>query len=158
MLEKAQEVFDRIPVHDVISWTTLIAGYAEVEESEKAFHAFNRMREAGKTPDDITFLSVMTLCSHIGLVSKGEKYYEEMSKEYGMALSSEHLSCLINLFSRVGDLDRAIALFKEIPSSGAVCRIVLNGSRSWGNIGLGKEVFDLHVLKQNKGTTMIANM
>ena len=146
MIVKAQEVFDRLPVHDVISWTTLIAGYAELEKSDYAFHVFNRMREEGEKPDDITFLSVMTVCSHLGLVSKGEKYYEEMRKEYAIIPTSEHLSCLINLFSRAGDLSRVISLMKEIPDSRAVCHIVLDGSLRWGNIELGKQVFDQYVL------------
>ena len=36
LLTKAQKVFDRIPVRDVVSWTSIIAGYAEHGHREVA--------------------------------------------------------------------------------------------------------------------------
>jgi pentatricopeptide repeat protein len=95
---------------------------------------FDDKREQGESPDEVVFPNVMTVCSHLGMVSKGEKYYEEMSKEYGIMLSDEHLSWFVDLFSRVGELDRTITVLKQrLPSSSdAVCCIMLDCIQRWG--------------------------
>ena len=49
-LRKAKEVFDRIPARDVVSWTALIAGYAQNECDEDALECYRSMRAEGLSP------------------------------------------------------------------------------------------------------------
>jgi pentatricopeptide repeat protein len=45
------------------------------------------MIASGIRPNHITFVSLLTACSHAGFVDKGLKYFYSMKDEYGMVLS-----------------------------------------------------------------------
>ena len=47
MLDKASEVFKRILVPDVVSWTTLIAGYTEHGLANEGLKCFKKMQDEG---------------------------------------------------------------------------------------------------------------
>ena len=65
LLKEAQEVFDRLFIHDVISWTMLITGYSEYGDASKALHCFQQMQEAGISPVEATFVSGLTACGNL---------------------------------------------------------------------------------------------
>lgn len=50
-LVKALEVFDKLPVRNVVSWTALIGGYAEHGRSEEALFYFKHMQYVGISLD-----------------------------------------------------------------------------------------------------------
>ena len=79
VLAKAQEVFDQLPVHDVVSWTSLMFGYAQLGQAEVVFHLFKKMRVEGIQPDLVSFLILLTGCSHGGLLKQGEKLFDDVS-------------------------------------------------------------------------------
>ena len=56
LLEKAQNVFDEIPVRDVVSWTTLISGYAHNGCGQKALNYFSRMQHEGVYSNVVTLV------------------------------------------------------------------------------------------------------
>ena len=43
MLTKSQEVFDELLVQNIVSWTTLLLGYAQRGHGEEALQCFERM-------------------------------------------------------------------------------------------------------------------
>eukprot|EP00250_Pteridium_aquilinum_P019581 c24490_g13_i2 orf=421-1401(+) len=66
MLVKAQEVFDELPVRDVVAWTSLIAGYTEHEWGEDALKCYDKMKEKGVSPNAFTFSCSLKACGNIG--------------------------------------------------------------------------------------------
>lgn len=144
ILVKAQEVFDKLLDRDVVSWTALIAGYCQVGNCEKALKCFEQMRFEGLTPDAVTLTCVLKVCGILGAAEKGQMLYETMSKSYGIVPDIEHHSCLVDLFSREGHLDKAVALVKQMPSS---CYLsswfaVLDACLRWGNEKMGSFAFN----------------
>eukprot|EP00250_Pteridium_aquilinum_P024641 c29380_g1_i1 orf=3-248(+) len=73
--EKAQEVFDKLSVRNVISWTALIAGYAEQGLGEEALICYEQMQLAGYPPDVVTFACALKACGSIKALDKGQEIH-----------------------------------------------------------------------------------
>jgi pentatricopeptide repeat protein len=143
-LEKAQQVFDEIQVRNVVLWTALIGGYAQIRKLDAVFSIFNRMVGEGVKPNLITFTVVLNACTYLGLVEQGQSYFEVMSESYGIVPSLGHWSCMINLFAGSGHFDKAMAVIKQLPSSGhlTVWASLLGSCRKWENVKLGRLAFE----------------
>jgi pentatricopeptide repeat protein len=81
-MEEAWRVFNKMPSHDVVSWNTLLRGFAMHGHGEETLQHFEQICEEGVEPDDVTFLCVLSACSHAGLVHKGLCCYGFMSAVY----------------------------------------------------------------------------
>lgn len=144
-ISRAHEVFDKLPIRDVVSWTSLIAGYAQLGESEDVCFVFEKMVGNAIKPDPVTFIVVLDACGRKGLCEKSEMYYEAMSKWYGIAPTLAHHTGMVGLFCRAGRLEKATSIIQEkIPScpNSIIWHIVLDACRKWGNVGLGVEAFE----------------
>ncbi|KAJ6373010.1 hypothetical protein OIU76_027360 [Salix suchowensis] len=64
--QNARELFDEIPVRDVVSWNAIISGYAQSGRVEEAIAFFEEMRRAKVTPNVSTMLSVLSACAQSG--------------------------------------------------------------------------------------------
>eukprot|EP00250_Pteridium_aquilinum_P021300 c25084_g10_i4 orf=2-256(+) len=65
LLAKAQEVFDRLPVRDLVSWNALIAGYAQQGQGEHSLKCFEQMQRESLSPDAVTFICILKACGSI---------------------------------------------------------------------------------------------
>ena len=143
MLAEAQEVFKTILCPDMISWNALITGYAQIGQSQNVFYIFDQMQEEGIKPSPITFMAILNVCNHSGLVDKGQMYFEIMCTNYGITPMLEHYVCIIDLLSRVGCIDKAIVLIKYMPVIDNLVMLItiLNGCRRSGNFEVGRMAF-----------------
>ena len=64
-LTKAQEFLEQLPIRNVVSWSALISGYAQQSQGHVALECFEQMQREGLSPNDVTFLCVLTACSHV---------------------------------------------------------------------------------------------
>ena len=144
-ISKAQEVFDELPIRNVVSWTALITGYGQQGEVENVLQLFDRMRRDGKKPNSITFLSVLNACSHAGLVDKGQEYFRIMVEAYGLNPSLEHHTCLIDLLGRSGQLYKAVEIMKKTMTCPHIemWLTILGACRKWGDVELGRKVIQM---------------
>jgi pentatricopeptide repeat protein len=142
-LSKAADAFDKLLVQGVISWTALMAGYAHAGESSRVFHIFESMLGEGIRPDPVAFVVLLNACSRAGSVEKSRSYYEAMSASYGIVPSLEHHACVMNLFSRTGRLQKAAEMVEDMGFcwNRVMLQTMLSGCRYWGNMELGKDVF-----------------
>lgn len=104
---EAWVVFDKLSVQDAVVWSSLIKGYAVNHESEKAIECFQRMQNEGVKPDAVTFICLLTACSHASMVFEGQEYFNAMEHSYAIAPTLEHFSCMVDLLSRAGYLYEA---------------------------------------------------
>lgn len=144
VLEKAQEVFDILPNRNIVSWNSLLTGYAQLGEVECVLDSVSRMREDGFDPNLVTFRIILGACRHAGLVEKGLTYFEEMSRTHGIGLLMKHQGCIVDLLSRAGQLEFATAITKDAPAhpSNVMWLTVLGACQKWGNKNLGDEAFE----------------
>ncbi|CAH9075834.1 unnamed protein product [Cuscuta epithymum] len=138
---EALGVFKGIVEKDVVSWNTLIAGYARHGFGKEALEFFEVMKGNGFKPDDVTMVGVLSACSHTGLVEMGMEYFDSMKGDYGIDANSKHYTCMIDLLGRAGRLNDAQGLIKSMPfePDAATWGAILGASRIHGNTELGEK-------------------
>ncbi|KAK4856114.1 hypothetical protein QYF36_014260 [Acer negundo] len=77
-IESANEVFKRQGERDLVSWNSMISGYAQHGHGKKAHEVFREMQRNNMEMDGITFIGVITACTHTGLVDEGQQYFDIM--------------------------------------------------------------------------------
>ncbi|KAF9616973.1 hypothetical protein IFM89_033043 [Coptis chinensis] len=139
-IEKALEVFEKMKRRSVITWTTMIAGFALHGSGKEALEMFSRMERERVRPNDVTFLAILSACSHVGLVEMGRWYFNSMITRYHMSPKIEHYGCMIDLLGRAGYLREAHELVREMPfePNGAIWGSLLAASRVHGDVELGE--------------------
>ncbi|KAJ6291081.1 hypothetical protein OIU76_023187 [Salix suchowensis] len=140
-LEKVVGLFYGIPPakRNASSWNALISGYDMHGFGKEALKLFSRMQEEGAEPNHITFTSILSACSHAGLIDEGRKCFADM-KRLSVTLEVKHHACVVDMLGRAGLLLEAFDLIKEMPSppSDGVWGALLLACKIHGNMELGK--------------------
>ncbi|KAI3696351.1 hypothetical protein L1987_79365 [Smallanthus sonchifolius] len=111
----ARSVFDIMPYKSVVSWSAMIDAYGMHGLVDMSISVFNKMIESKMKPNEITFMNMLSACSHAGYVETGQLYFNKMKKDFGIEPQLEHFSCLIDLLSRAGHLDEAYKIIISMP-------------------------------------------
>eukprot|EP01018_Ginkgo_biloba_P005421 Gb_25283 [translate_table: standard] len=114
-IEDARQLFGNMSKKTVASWNAMIAGYGMHGYCEAALTLFSEMQRTGMKPDDITFIGILSACSHAGLVNEGWHYFDCMSRDYCITPREEHYACMIDVLGRAGYLDEAYNFIKRMP-------------------------------------------
>ncbi|KAH7282516.1 hypothetical protein KP509_35G034300 [Ceratopteris richardii] len=144
MLTSAEEIFEWLPIRSIVSWSSLVAGYAQMGQLNHFFHTLKKMEAEGVQPNSITFVSILKACSHSGLVDEGQMYFDAMSKHLNFYPSIEHYTCFLDILSRAGQLDKAAYLLGKMPFSpnSVMWHTLLGACKKWHHADLGQEAFD----------------
>lgn len=126
-IDYASKIFKLMPVKNAFSWNSMISGYARHGLGRKALDLFRQMEIEGQLPDHVTFVGVLSACSHAGLVQEGFEHFESMSEVYGLAPQMEHFSCMVALIGRAGELKKLEDFVNKMPMkpNGLIWRTVL---------------------------------
>lgn len=137
---EASEIFMDSSKDDIISWTAMISGYAEHGYSHEAIDLFENIQKVGLKPDSVTFIGVLTACSHAGMADLGFHYFYSMSKDYQITPSKEHYGCMIDLLCRAGRLSDAESLIRSMPfqRDDVVWSTLLRACRIHGDVECGQ--------------------
>lgn len=148
-LDLARRVFDSMTEKNEVSWNSVIAAYGAHGLIKDAMDLFRQMQEAGFVPDHITFLALISACGHAGQVDEGFRLFHSMHEQYGIAARMEHYACMVDLYGRSGQLNKALKLIKSMafkPDAG-IWGTVLGACRIHGNVEIAelasKQLFDL---------------
>ncbi|GMH30093.1 hypothetical protein Nepgr_031936 [Nepenthes gracilis] len=113
-INDAFSIFKAMHNKDIISWNSMIAGYALHGFSLQAIGLFEDMRKQKVKPDAITLLGVLSSCRHAGLVDQGRHYFNSMA-ESGLKPDLGHYSCIVDLLGRAGLLEEARDFILKMP-------------------------------------------
>ncbi|KAL0399860.1 UNVERIFIED_CONTAM: Pentatricopeptide repeat-containing protein [Sesamum radiatum] len=113
-VELARDVFNRTVDKDVVVWSAMLMGYGLHGWGREAISLFNEMKDAGIHPNDVTFLALITACSHCGLVEEGWEYFLSM-KDYGIEPNQKHYAGVVDLLGRAGYLEKAYNFIMTMP-------------------------------------------
>ncbi|KAH7691590.1 TPR-like protein [Dioscorea alata] len=153
-LNYAQRVFDRMVDKNVITWTSMITGYSTHGLGYQAIEVLEQMMSNGFRPNEVTFVAILSACSHCGFIDEGLHYFSLMRNEYKIAPTSDHYSCVIDMLVRSGKLDEAwklITKLKEInEEDGDVWGAMLGGCELHGNVGIGSKVAKMMVERKQQ--------
>ncbi|KAK9092386.1 hypothetical protein Syun_027297 [Stephania yunnanensis] len=106
-IDYARTVFNETQLKNLITWNSMICGFAQNGRGLEAIRMFDEMVGDGIEPDYISFIGVLFACSHTGLVDEGRKYFSLMDQVYRIQPGIEHHNCMVDLLGRAGLLEEA---------------------------------------------------
>ncbi|XP_058086024.1 putative pentatricopeptide repeat-containing protein At5g37570 [Magnolia sinica] len=141
-MDSAREIFEKMPERSVVSWNSMIMGYAMHGHGEKALEVFLEMEKRGLMPNDVTFICVLCACAHGGMVLEGWWYFDLMRRVYKIEPKVEHYGCMVDLLSRAGLLRDSEELIKKMPMepAPALWGALLSACKTYSDCKLGEIV------------------
>ncbi|KAF5477413.1 hypothetical protein F2P56_004053 [Juglans regia] len=136
----AYQIFTNINAPNIISFNSMITGYAQNGFGKEALKLFRKMQNEGQKPNQITCLGVLSACTHVGLVEEGWNFFRSMNSLYNIEPGPDHYACMVDLFGRAGFLDKAIDVIQSMPFKphSGVWGALLGASRTHLRIDIAK--------------------
>nr|XP_018675834.1 PREDICTED: pentatricopeptide repeat-containing protein At4g14170-like isoform X2 [Musa acuminata subsp. malaccensis] len=146
-----KKIFDRISNKDVASWNAMILGYGMQGELEAAINLFDLMKDEGLEYDHVSYIAVLSACSHAGLVERGKRYFNQMLAQ-NIRSTQMHYACMVDLLGRAGLMTEAAELVRSMPfeADSNVWGALLGACRIHGNIELAQLAAE-HLFKLKPG-------
>ncbi|OWM65304.1 hypothetical protein CDL15_Pgr008894 [Punica granatum] len=131
--------FDQIETPDLIGWTAMIMGYARHGKGDEALRVFKLMKEKKIRPDPVTFIGILSACSHNGLVEEGYFHFNSMVNDYRIEPNYWHYASMVDLLGRAGKLREAERFINSMPvePNALVWGTLLAACKVHGDIELG---------------------
>ncbi|CAI9303182.1 unnamed protein product [Lactuca saligna] len=112
-VEAARQLFDQMPQKDLVCWSAMISGYAEGDQPQEALGLFQQLLNSGLKPDQVTMLSVISACAHLGALDHAIEIQSYVDKnQFGEILSVNN--ALIDMYAKCGALERARGVFARM--------------------------------------------
>ncbi|KAK3228522.1 hypothetical protein Dsin_000403 [Dipteronia sinensis] len=159
---EAYALFSGIEGKNVVLWNVMISGFAKHAHSMEVMILFEKMQQAGFLPNEFTYVSVLSSCSHLGMVEKGKSYFNIMVKQHGIFPNVLHYSCMVDVLGRAGLIHEAYDLIVTMPfdATASMWGSLLASCRNYDNLVFAeiaaKQLFEMepdnagnHVLLSN---------
>ncbi|WOL09674.1 hypothetical protein Cni_G18427 [Canna indica] len=147
-LKDARELFETMKGKDLVSWTSIISAYGKNGDGKNAIALFEQMQNSGIKPDSIAFVSVISACSHAGLMNDGKYYFNYMTECYHLVPRIEHYACMVDLLGRSGNISEAYDFIMKMPikPNETIWGALLGACRVYSNMEIGLIAAD-HLFK-----------
>ncbi|KAK9126958.1 hypothetical protein Scep_015804 [Stephania cephalantha] len=143
-LAYSRRVFDRMLERTAVTWNAMLVGYGKHGFGREVIELFGLMKKDKEVkPDTVTFMAVLSGCSHGGLVDEGLAVFDEMNNEKdGIKPETEHYGCVVDLLGRAGRVDEAFDFIKSMPfeATAAIWGSLLGACRAHANVFVGEAV------------------
>ncbi|VVA10392.1 PREDICTED: pentatricopeptide [Prunus dulcis] len=145
----AEDIFGDLDSRDTVSWNIMICGYSQYGRGEKAIEAFSTMLNEGAIPDEVTFIGILSACSHLGLVEEGKKHFDSLIKVFRITPTIEHYACMVDILVRAGKFNEAESFIETMNLTlyPIIWETVLGACKMYGNVEFGetaaKKLFEL---------------
>lgn len=114
-LGQGEALFYRLQRKDLVCWSSMISGYGMHGYGKEANETFNDMLKSGLMPNEVVFVSLLSACSHCHLLEEGWKWFCLMEERFGLSPTLAHYSCMVDLFCRQGEVQKALELIEGMP-------------------------------------------
>ncbi|MCO5580993.1 hypothetical protein L7F22_034868 [Adiantum nelumboides] len=160
VLHDACKILEKSTEKSVVTWNSLIAGCAKHSDYEAALNCLNAMLGQSVPPNDVTFVSILALCNHMGLVHEALFHLTSMTNTYGILPRYQHYMCTLDLLGRAGSFDEAEDIVNTMPSCPDFVSLasLLNHCKTYENSELAKQYFNGIVTFDSRSALSFANM
>ncbi|KAL4318967.1 hypothetical protein GQ457_18G001320 [Hibiscus cannabinus] len=149
-LASSRKVFDEINVRTVISWNSMIAGYANFGNFFDAFDLYRRMLVDGIRPDASSIVSLISSCVQPEALFRGMLIHSHGIKS-GCDSNIHVTNTLISMYSKCGDVISARLLFDSMSDRTQVSwTVMISGYAGKGNMD---EAMSLFLAMEKAGET-----
>lgn len=118
-LQDANDIFSKIPQHDVVSWTGMLAAYANHGQGERVLQLFRQMHEKGVLPNKITFITTLEACTNQAILHEGRLMHARITSS-GFELDAVVGSALVSMYGNCGNMQDALRMFLKISEQDVV--------------------------------------
>lgn len=148
----ARQVFERMSKRTLVSWNSIIVGYAANGFADESLEFFDAMQKEGFKPDAVSYTGALTACSHAGLVNKGLELFDNMKRVHRIIPRIEHYGCIVDLYGRAGRLEDALDVIEKMPMkpNEVVLGSLLAACRTHGDVSLAERLMK-HLSKLDPG-------
>ncbi|KAL5731919.1 Pentatricopeptide repeat-containing protein [Ranunculus cassubicifolius] len=139
-IDEAYNVFMKASKKGLSSWNSMIIGLAVNGHGKEAVELFQKLESSGLTPDDVSFIGVLTACNHWGMVSKAKYYFSLMKETYMVEPNLKHYSCMVDVLGRAGLLEEAeeVITTMNVEPDAIIWGSLLSACREYGNAEMGE--------------------
>ncbi|XP_060197997.1 pentatricopeptide repeat-containing protein At4g25270, chloroplastic [Lycium barbarum] len=138
-LKQVRWLFEHMCERDLVSWNSVISAHSK--HPDEALSYFEQMVKSDALPDGITFVSLLSSCAHLGKVEDGERLFRVMKERYDISPRMEHYGCMVNLYGRLGLIDKAfdfVTKRMEFEAGPTVWGALLYACYRYGNVKIGE--------------------
>ncbi|KAJ7555027.1 hypothetical protein O6H91_05G019100 [Diphasiastrum complanatum] len=147
--EDARELFNNMNDRDVVSWTAMIAGYAQNGLGKEALALYEQMKQEGVQPDNVTFVLLLKACGSLAALEQGKQLHSDIIKN-GFQSDVILGNTLVDMYAKCGRTEDARQLFNNMSERDVVSwNAMITG---YAQNGLGKEALALFEQMQTEGT------
>jgi len=121
---------------DQFCWCAMIVGYGMLGNSAGSIDFFTEMLKDGVHPNDVAFTSILSTCSHTGMVTAWKKYFHSMAQHFNITPSTKHFACVVHVLARAGNLEQVLEFIYKKFKAGAelLFRVLGCKSKSYSDI------------------------
>ncbi|WJX19740.1 hypothetical protein P8452_09385 [Trifolium repens] len=110
---EAHRVFRNMVCRDIVSWSTLIAGYSQNGMYQESFELYVRMVNMGLTTNEIVVTSVLPALGKLKLLKQGKEMHNFVHKQ-GLLTDVVVASTLIDMYANCGSIKEAESVFEYV--------------------------------------------
>ncbi|KAL2893574.1 hypothetical protein RDABS01_009483 [Bienertia sinuspersici] len=141
--DSAYKVFEDMPVRNLVTWNSVINGFALNGKPDKVVSFFKQMSLVGVEPDGFTMVSLLCACAELGALALGRRVHVYMLK-VGLNENLHAGNALLDFYAKCGRIREMKVVFGEMRDKSVV---------SWTSLivglavnGLGSEA--IHLFKK----------
>ncbi|XP_024514859.1 pentatricopeptide repeat-containing protein At2g33760 [Selaginella moellendorffii] len=116
----ARRAFDAMVVRNVVSWSAMIAAYAQRGHPADALELFVRMDHEGVKANAITFVSVLDACASLGAIALGKSIHERIVADGLLGDDVILGNTIVNMYGKCGEVDLAREVFERMEAKNTV--------------------------------------
>ncbi|XP_057532491.1 pentatricopeptide repeat-containing protein At4g21065 [Amaranthus tricolor] len=144
--ESAYKVFEKMSVRNLVTWNTVINGFALNGKPDQVLNFYKEMSFKGIEPDGFTLVSLLCACAELGALALGRRVHIYMLK-VGLIENLHAGNALLDFYAKCGRIEEAKYVFYEMKEKSVV---------SWTSLivglavnGFGNEA--IHLFNQMEG-------
>ncbi|KAI4377616.1 hypothetical protein MLD38_015214 [Melastoma candidum] len=145
LTDQAEMLFSEMTTKNVVSWTVMITGFGKHGLGDEAVRLFYKMLAEGVEPDGVTYLAILSACSHSGLVEESRQLFSKLCADKQIKLQVEHYACMVDVLGRAGRLKEAKSLIDgmQLKTNIGIWQTLLSACQVHGDVEMGREVGEI---------------
>ncbi|EOA15334.1 hypothetical protein CARUB_v10004043mg [Capsella rubella] len=132
-LDTAWDILVRFAGKDVVSWTTMIAGYTQYNFDDKALATFRQMLDRGIQSDEVGLTNAVSACAGLQALKEGQQIHAQACVS-GFSSDLPFQNALVTLYSRCGKIEEAYLAFEQTEAGDNIAwNALVSGFQQSGN-------------------------
>ncbi|XP_058108628.1 pentatricopeptide repeat-containing protein At2g33760-like [Magnolia sinica] len=148
VIDDARHVFDKMPKRDMVTWTVMIAAYADYGNANKSLVLFKRMMEEGVVPDKVTMVTVAYACAKLGAMHSAQLVHDYVLRRK-FSLDVILGTAMIDMYAKCGSINVAREIFDSMKEKNVISWSAMIAA--YGDHGYGRKALDLFPMMLQSG-------